>query len=170
MKKIIGILCLSMFTLVSVGQVKFSVPDLTDLQKYQNAELQLNSSYLIQISYAKSLGKPIEDVANFVGDQLKVIWNKETGYDSFVQGILYFMTSLVPYGSVEIIEQTDTGLKYIVTGLYSELKEGGSVFNVTYEEYIKFWEIAISRLGDSMGAKYSQKDTTEGLIGTIKKK
>jgi len=50
------------------------------------------------------------------------------------------------------------------------LKEGGSILNVTYEEYMKFWETAISRIADNMGAKYSQKDSDEGLIVTINRK
>ncbi len=159
-----------LLTVASIAQGRFSVPELTDIQKYRIAAIQWNGSYLIQISYAKSLGKPPEDVAKFTADQLKPTLNKQGGYDGFVQGILYTMVSLVPYGSVEINEETPNALTFKVTGLYSDLREGGSIFNVTYEEYIKFWEIVNSGLADYMGAKYSQKDSDEGLIVTITRK
>lgn len=170
MKKALSILCLSFLTTTVFGQALFSVPAPADLQKYKVAALHWNGAYLIQISYARSQGKPVEDVARFVGDQLLVEWKKENGYTGFVQGILYFMVSLVSNGSVAITEQTDNEIVYRVSGLYSDLREGGSVFDVTYNEYIKFLEIAFSRIADHMGAKYSQKDTDEGLIVTIRKK
>ncbi len=170
MKRLVTVFYIAFLALITMGQGKFTVPVLTDLQKYQNAALQWNGSYLIQISYAKSLGKSVEDVAKFFGDQLIATWNKQSGFDGLVRGILYTMVCLVPYGSVEIIEQTDNGIKYKVTGLYSDLREGGSIFNVTYKEYIKFWEIAISKLANDLRAKYSQTDTDEGLIATLGKK
>lgn len=170
MKKLVAILCVSMFAALELeAQVKFTVPSLTDIQKYQIAAVQWNGSYLIQISYAKSLGKSVEDVATFVADQFKVTWNKSGGFEGFVRSMLYNMVSFVPNGSVEITEQSDKSIMYKVTGLYSDLREGGSIFNVTYREYVKFWEIVNSRLSDSMGAKYSQKDTSEGLIVTIER-
>ena len=170
MKRLIAILCFFLLSMATFPQRKFIVPNLTDLQKYQNAALQWNGSYLIQISYTKSLGKSVEDIGRFVGDQFAITWNKSGGFDGFVHGMLYTMICLVPYGSVEIVEQTDNGLVYKVTGLYSDLREGGSIFNVTYEEYIKFLEVAFSKLADYMGAKYSQQDTDEGLIVTIREK
>jgi len=159
-----------LFAIASIAQSKFAVPELTDTQKYRIAAIQWNGSYLIQISYAKSLGKPPEDVAKFTADQLKPTLNKQAGYDGFVQGIIYTMVSMVPYGSVEITEETPDALTIKVTGLYTDLREGGSIFDVTYEEYIKFWEIVNSGLADYMGAKYSQKDSDEGLIVTITRK
>lgn len=169
MNKLITLLCISWLTLPAFPQGKFTVPLLTDLQKYQNAALQLNASYLIQIYFAKSLGRTVEEVAIFFGDQVKSTWNPTGGYKGFVQGMLYTMVSLVPYGSVEITEQTENGLVFKVTGLYTELKEGGSIYHVTWEEYIKFLETAYSRVADYIGAKYSLKVTDEGLIVTIRK-
>ena len=170
MKRLVAIMSVSLLAMTAVAQGKFTVPILTDIQKYQLAALNWNGSYLIHISYAKSLGKPVADAAKFAGDQLKGTWLREGGFDSFAHGILYLMVSMVPYGSIEIIEQTDNKLVYKVTGLYSELREGGSIFNVTWEEYIKFLEIVISRQAEYMGTKYSQEDTDEGLIVTLSKK
>jgi hypothetical protein len=167
MKKLFTVTLISLFAIAGTAQDKFTVPFPDDFQKYQMASVELNGSYLIQISYAKSLGKSVEDVAVYVGDQYIATWNKQGGFDRFVQKILYMMVTMVPYGSVEITDQTDNKIIYKVSGLYSDLREGGSILDVTYEEYIKFWEVAISRMADSMGAKYSQEDSDEGLIVTI---
>lgn len=170
MKRLIAILIVSLLAITVNAQGKFTVPSPTDMQKYHLAAYHWNGMYLIQISYAKSIGKSVEDVARFNGDHLKGTWLKEGGYERFVAGMLTLMVSLVPYGSVEIIEQKDNELVYKVSGLYTELKEAGEIFNVTWEEYLKFLDISISRQADYMGAKYSQKDTNEGLIVTISKK
>lgn len=170
MKRSIALLTISLLAITAVSQGKFTVPSPTDLQKYHLAAYHWNGLYLIQISYAKSLGKPVADVARFTGDHLKGTWLKTGGFDSFVHGILNLMVSMVPYGSVEIIEQKDNELVCRVSGLYTELKEAGAIFNVTWKEYLKFLDIAISRQADYMGAKYSQKDTDEGLIVTLSKK
>jgi hypothetical protein len=170
MKRLFIVTLISLLSISAISQSKFTVPSPTDLQKYQMTSVELNGSYLIQISYAKFLGKSIEEVAMYVGDQYIATWNKQGGLDRFVQRILYMMVSLVPNGSVEITDQTDNELTYKVTGFYSDLKEGGSILNVTYEEYMKFWEIAFSRLADNMGAKYSQVDSDQGLVVTVTRK
>ena len=170
MKRLILVVFVSLLAVTILAQGKFSIPALTDLQKYQNAAIQWNGSWLIQISYARSLGKSVEDVAGFAGEQLKVTYNKAGGFNGFVQNMLYTMVCLVPYGSVEIVEQTDYEIVYKVTGLIADLREGGSVFNVTWEDYLIFLETVYSKTADYLGAKYSQEDTDEGLIVAIKKK
>ncbi len=170
MKRMLFSLCVSILSMTAQAQEKFSVPTPSNLQKYQVAAIQWNGSYLMQINYAKSLGKTVPDVARFVGDQLKVTWNRAGGFESFVQGLLYLTVSLVPYGVVEIMEQSGEEIVYRVTGFFSELKEGGSILNVDYSEFLEFWEIVFERQADYVGAKYSHKDTDEGLIVTIRKK
>ena len=167
MKRIITISLFSLFTFLAYSQEKISVPEPTDLQKFRIASLNWNSSWLLQISYGKSLGKSVEEVAAFTGDQLKTTWNRQRGYNGFIQSILYTMVSLTPYGTIEITDQTDSKLVYKVTGFYSELREGGAIYGVTWEEYIKFLEVTFSNIASYMGAGYSQKDTDEGLIVTV---
>ena len=170
MKRLIVILCFSLLAITAAAQEKFTSPTPSDRQKYLLAAYHWNGLYLIQISYAKSAGKSVADVARFTGDHLVGTWLKKGGFDSFANGMLNLMVSMAQYGSVEIIEQSDNKLTYKVTGFYSELKEAGSIFNVTYDEYLKFMEIVFSRQADYMGAKYSQKDSEEGLIVTVSKK
>ena len=170
MKRILALLFIASIGIYSYSQDKFVIPQVSELQKYQNAALQLNASYLIQISYAKSLGKTVEDAGSYVGDQLKYTWDRTGGFDAFVRGTLYTMLTLVPYGTVEVTGQTNNSIEYLVTGFYSDLREGGSVFDVTYEEYLKFWETVFAKIGDYMSAIYTQTDTDEGLLVKIRKR
>lgn len=148
----------------------FTVPVLTDLQKYQTSASQWNYAYLLQIDFAKSLGKSLEDAAIFTGDQAKLSWNKEAGFVGFVKGMLHNFVCLSTQGIVEILEQNDHKVVFQVTKVYAQLREQGPIFNVTYEEYMKFWTIAIGRIGDYLGATYTQKEKADGIIVTIEKK
>ena len=169
MNRSVGIFLVLFISLTITAQNKFSVPILNDQQKYQNAALLLNGSFLIQISYGKSLGKSVEEIAIFAGDQLKSSWNKQGGFQGFVQNTLYMMLTIAPYGNIEILQQNDNEIRCIVKGLYGELKEGGTIFNVTYDEYIRFLGKMFSEIGDSMHADYSQNITDDGLIFIISK-
>lgn len=170
MKKAIFLLGVCFFTLAVPAQTHYTVPALSDLQKYQAAALQLNGAYLIQISFAKAQNGNVEKAAKYFGDQLASTWNKPAGFDGLVQGIIYMMATLVPYGSVEITGQDSNSVTFLVTGLFPELREGGSVYGVTYPEYLKFWNIALSQLSGYLGAEYCQNDTDEGLRVVIRRK
>jgi hypothetical protein len=170
MKKIIIIIVVSLFIHQGFSQTKYSVPRPTDIQKFQLAATQLNSSYLIQISCARSLNKEVEETGKFLGDQLASTWNRAGGFDGLVQGVMYIMITLVPYGSVDITDQSRDSVVFLVAGLLPELKEGGTFYGVTYQEYLRFWNSAFSRLSEKFGAEYIQKDTDDGLKVTIRKK
>ncbi len=70
-KKYMLFLSVYLLTIAACAQEKYTVPVPTDLQKFQLAAIQWNSSCLMQINYAKSIEKPVSDVARFTGDQLK---------------------------------------------------------------------------------------------------
>jgi hypothetical protein len=170
MKKLISILCVILFATITFAQGKYTIPTPTDLQKYQTAAWQWNGAYITLISYAKSLGKSVEDAGSSIGDIIKVTWNKEAGFDGFVNGMLYVYVTFAPNGTVEIMEQTDNRIQFIVKNFYPPLKETLATFNVTYEEYLKFFDLTISKLAEYMGSKYSQKDSDGNLMVTIEKK
>ena len=169
MKKLIAYLCFSLTTLMVNSQGVFAVPTPTDTQKYQLMSFKWNISALNQISFAKSIGKTAEDIGKFVGEQNRALWNKDAGFNGFVEGILNTFVALSPYGTVEIIEQTNNKVVLKVTQLYAELKEKGTIYNITYGEYLKFLETIVSRLSEFMGSISSFKDTDSGLLITLQK-
>jgi len=170
MKKLIVFLCVSLFALTVIGQVKFTVPTPTDAQKYQSAAWQWNGAYIAWINYGKSLGKSVEDIGSSVGDILKLSWNKEAGFEGFVNVMLYVWVTFVPDGVVEILEQTDIKILFVIKNFNPPVKEGLIAYSVTFEEYLKFWDFAIAKLAEFMGSKYTQKNTEEGLVVTIEKR
>lgn len=170
MKRTLIILCFFVLTGTTLAQVQFAIPTPTDLQKYRLAASQWQSSALIQIAYAKSLGKSTSDMAAFAADQMKVSWINAGGYENFIQRILYLTITLVSNGHIEIIGQTEDEVVYIVTGFFSELKEEGSILDVSYGEYLEYWGTLFSTQADYMGAEFKQEDTDEGLLVTIRKK
>lgn len=170
MKKLIVFLCVSLFALTVIAQGKFVVPTPTDLEKYQSSAWQWNGAYIILINYAKSLGKSVEDAGSSVGDIVKLTWNKDTGFDGFVNAMLFIWVTYVPAGTVEIMDQTEGKIKIMIKNFYPPLKETLADYNVTYEQYLKFLDIYVSKLAEYVGAAYTQKDTEGGLIVNIEKK
>jgi len=170
MKKFIAIMCISLFATVTLAQGKFTVPTPTDQQKFQTAAWQWNSAYLHLISYGKSNGKSVEEIASSVGDDWTKTWNKEDGFDGLVSSMLYICVCMVPDGSVEILEQTDNKIVIKVKGWYPYLKERGTFLNVSYAEFIEFMNIGVNKIAEFMGATFSQKDTEDGLVMNFGKK
>jgi hypothetical protein len=171
MKKIIAMLCgISLFASTVIAQGKFSVPDISEAEKLSNMTGQWGAMVVLYISYAKSTGKSVDDVAVYAGDQAKVTWDKAVGFEGLVHGMLYHFVSMVPQGKVSILEQTENRVVVNVKDLYPELKESGSIFKVTYGEFQKFWEIAIPRIAEYIGATASFRDAEDGFVVTLEKK
>ena len=122
------------------------------------------------INYAKSLGKNVEDIAGFTGDQFKTGWNKEAGYDGFVNGTLNNWRSIVPKGELKILEQDDSLIVFSANNMLTGLKSSGPQFNVTYDELLTFFRVAHEKIANYLGAIYTQKTTQDGVVVTISKK
>ncbi len=168
MKKLLVILCVSLFTASTFAQGKFIVPTPSDLQKYQDVAWQWNNAYILLVSQAKAMGKSAGDAGSFVGDMVKTTWNKEVGFDGFVNNILYIWVNFNAGGTVEISEQSDIKVIFLVKEFHP--KDALPLYNVTYKEYLQFFESFLSKVAEHMGSTYAQKDTEEGLIITMTKK
>jgi hypothetical protein len=170
MKKFIVTMCISLFVTVAIAQGKFTVPTPTDQQKFQTSAWEWNYAYLHLINYGKSNGKSVEEIASSVGDDWTKTWNKEEGFDGLVNSMLYICVCMVPDGSVEILEQTNSKVVIKVKAWVPDLKKRGTFLNVSYSEFLEFMNIGIIKIADFMGATYSQKDTEDGLYMNFGKK
>ena len=168
MKKLFVIFCVSLFTTLAFSQGKFIVPTPSDLQKYQDAAWQCNNAYILLVSHAKSVGKSVEETGSFVGDMVKATWNKEIGFDGFVNNILYIWVTYNAGGTIEIMEQSGSKIIFRVKDFHPAAAL--PLYNVSYKEYLQFLESYLSKLAEHMSSTYIQKDTKEGLIVTIAKK
>jgi hypothetical protein len=170
MKKLLFITFLC-FVLISLkAQEAFQVPTLTDANKHSMMVFQTNGFVLNTINYAKSMGKTVEDVANFTGDQFKTSWNKENGFTGFVNGTLYNWLCFVTNNNIEILDQSNRMISFKTNTLFPDLKKNSTQFNVTYEDYLTFMRIVHEKVADYLGAVYSQTSTEDGMVITIKKK
>ena len=147
------------------GEWKLNLFDRIAANNYYQADHNLLNS----INYAKSLGKSVEDIANFTGDQFKTSWNQANGYNGFVNGMLSNWRYLVPLGELKIQEQNDNHIIFSANKMLTSLKANPQ-FNVTYDDYLLFMKVVCEKIGDYMGASYKQETTSEGVLVTITKK
>ena len=170
MKKVFSVLLLCFVVISAKAQESFQVPALTDADKHARAVFQTDGFILNTINYAKSLGKTVEDVASFTGEQFKFTWNKEEGFSALVNGTLYNWSCFTPNSKIEILQQSGTMVKFKANTISPNLKKDGQQFGVTYDDYLTFTRIVHEKIAEYFGADYSQTTTDDGMIITIKKK
>jgi len=146
------------------------LPNVPVGDRYLNMVGQTNSFILNSINYAKSMGKTVEDIANFTGDQFKISWNKANGYNGLVNGVKYNLVCYLPNGELKILEQDDNHVKFSAKDIFPYLKNNSPLYNVTYDEYLTFLKIANGKIAEYMGAEFTQKVENDEIIMTIKKK
>jgi hypothetical protein len=130
---------------------------------------QADNFIINSINYAKSLGKNVEDIAAFTGDQFKTGWNKEAGYDGFVNSTINNWRNMTPKDKFKILEQDESHVVFSAGSICPALNSSGSQYNVTYDEYLTFLNIVMEKIADYMGSVYKQETTREGVEVTISK-
>jgi hypothetical protein len=130
---------------------------------------QADMFLLMSISYAKSLGKNVEDLSSFMGDNVKTSWNQATGFTGLVNGMLSNWRAISPKGELKIKEQDDNHVVFIVNRMFPALKNAPQ-YNVTYDDYLLSYRVACEKISDYMGGIYSQETTPDGVLITISKK
>jgi len=170
MKKLVAILCFSMSLLSAISQEKFSVPVMTDQEKINGLASSWNTLNIYLISQGKSLGKSIEEIATYTGDLYMADMDKSIGFNGYAKTLIQGWVGTAPTGNVEITEQTGDKIVLKVTNFCNQLKEKGTRYNVSYQDYIKYLEYRGNRVFGVFGGTYSIKDTKDGLIITMQKK
>lgn len=170
MKKLFLIFALFLFVTSLAAQEKFVVPEISDAKKYARMLGEVNGLVLNSISYAKSQGNSVEDLAKFTGENYKKSWNKERGWEGFARGIINSWVLIVPNNKIVILEQSVTMVKFKSKTPFARLKNNGPRNNVSHLEYMTFLKTNQKIIGNHMGATISFKDVEDGIILTIKKK
>jgi hypothetical protein len=133
---------------------------------WSGSYFQADFFILNSISYAKSLGKSVEDMAAFSGNQFKTGWNLE----GFINGVFINWNNWTPPGNFAVLEMDDKHVRFKADHLFSQLRNNGPVFNVTYDDYLTFTRIVFEIIADHVGAVYSQTTTPDGVIVNVTKK
>lgn len=155
MKRTISVLTLCFLFGTVITQETFKVPELTEAVKHSRMVYQTNGMILNTINYAKSMGKTVEEVAAFTGDQFKTGWNKGKGFVGFVKGTLSNWICFIPNGPIEILEQSGNMIKYKTGNIFPDLKKNKPQFNVSYSEYLTFYRIVYEKVAEYLGEDYS---------------
>ncbi len=115
------------------------------------------------------MGKTVEEIAAFTGDQFKAGWIRI--WDLRICKLdNEYMDYLYSRHQMEIREQSKDLISFKTGVIFPDLKLNGPQFNVTYEEYLTFFKIISQKVADHMGAKFSLSAVDDGLIIFLKKK
>ncbi|MCU0458122.1 MAG: hypothetical protein MUE37_03405 [Bacteroidales bacterium] len=167
MKKSIVILCICLFSVSTIAQEKFSIPSLTDQEKYNTAVWQWNAAYVLMVYYAKSMGITVEEAGATVGEMAKMTWGKEVGFEDFVNSILRSLVVMTPSGKVEITGQSDNNVKILITDFYKPFELALKIYGITTGEISRFYKAYISQIAKVYGIVYEATDTETGMIVNI---
>ena len=168
MKKFALLFIAILFAWALSAQTTFTVPELTNSQKFERATYMWFYHVNAAISYAKAEGKTVDEFATFVGDKVKQSWNKDVGFNYFVKGSLTNWITMS--GSVKIIEQSDKKIVFKTGIIAPSLTEEKIKSDVSHDEILRYLEIIHTGLADYVGCSFSMKTSNDGIEITIKKK
>lgn len=135
----------------------------------ENSYLQADQFALMNISYAKSMGKTAEDAGKFTGDMFKTAWNTLEGFTPVAQTMYNNWNSSVRPENARILEQDDNHMVFTIDKLFPDLKQA-SIFNVSYDDYLTYLNSACQTISESKGINYKQENTPSGVKITMNRK
>ena len=168
MKKLTFLIIAILLSLTTSAQTMFSVPELTDSQKFSVAKNLCYNNIVLAISYAKSQGKTIEDYAKYGADQINAAGNFTMGFDQFVNYQLNDWAAMA--GNVVILSQSENKVVIRISQVNPALETQGPFWNVSYAEMMKWLEALYARMSQPLGFSYSMNINDEGADITIGKK
>lgn len=134
----------------------------------ENSYMQPDQFALMNISYAKSMGKNPEDAGKYMGDMFKQGWTTE-GFPQFAQVMYNNWNSSVRPENARILEQDDNHMVFTIDKFVPDLKQR-DFFNVSYDEYLSCLNSACQTIAESKGIVYKQENTSTGVKVTMNKK
>jgi len=143
------------------GAWKIAFRDALWKQGYLAADVM----YLNAISYAKSMGKTVEEFAKFTANQFKMGWNE----NNILMATSYNWSLNSTPDHFTILEQDDNHIKLSISNLFPNLRNNGVLFNVTYDDYLTFYKTVMESIAEHVGAVYSQEKTADGIIVSMTK-
>lgn len=143
------------------AQTSFSVPERSPDQQYPRLAYLINYNIIVTINYAKSQGQTVEEFGNYCGNLYKTTWPKEGGFETFVTGNLLNLTDISE--KVEIVNQNDKKVTLKVVGFFPNLRDNKTIYNVTYDEFLRFFKASHDPIAEYMGCAVSFQILDEGI-------
>lgn len=172
MKKLLSITICLLFIGSVFAQEKFVVPERTPEQKHRRTTYMLWSWYSAGINFANSQGVSAYDYGKYVGTLFAKGWNKENGFDGFVNGMIFNYENMRFATTDEItIKENDDGsvvVTYPAVMIKSYFPEGNPY--ASYQEGIDCFRGVLENIGDYLGCTVSQEVTEDLIVITFRKK
>ena len=173
MKKLIIIAAaFILFAGVAFGQEKFTVPDISPAQKHNRTNSQFWIMHAAGINFAKAQDISPYDYGKHIGNLFAPSWNKEAGFEGFVNGVIYnwetfksdedgpILLKVKEDGSVSILVPIEAYRKYFP----------GENAYATFEETMECWQGIVEQIADYIGSVATMKITEESVVTVISKK
>ena len=144
-------------TPASAAEVK--VPERTTAQKHSGMVYNDAVHVAAAIAYAKSRGATVGEFATFCGDQFASRWNVKAGFVGLVTGMLNFQALCRTDDDppLEIVDRSESMIR--VKGVVRHLRAfaKGSVYGVTRDEFLRWWEVACQRVAARYDCTYTHE-------------
>jgi len=169
MKKLIITAALILFAGVAFGQGKFTVPELSFEQKHNRTNSQIPVFLAAGINFAKSQDVTPYEYGKELGKLFAPTWDKEAGFDGFVNGMIYISESSRTNDDGPImIKENDNGSVTIISPPGVMSKYGDTY--ATSEERYQCMNGILEQIADYMGCTFTREYTDQSFKTTIKKK
>lgn len=172
MKKLLVITVLLLFGGFTFSQDRFTVPDITPAQKHNYTIFQFWVMHAAGINFAKAQGTSPYDYGKHIGNLFAPSWNKETGFDGFVNGLIYNWETFKSDedGPMKIKENDDGSvtIEYPIKAWKKFLPEGNSY--ASFHESMESIRGIIETIADYLGCTIAQEISQESILFTIDEK
>ena len=172
MKKILSIAICLVFIGSAFGQEKFIVPELTSDQKHERTLFQFWSVYEAGINFAKSQDVTPYEYGKYIGNLFAPSWNKENGFDGFVNGTIYNWENFKTDADGQmVINEKDDGsviIKFPAAAWKKYFPEENSY--ASFQDALDCLKGIMEPIADYMGCTIIQEVTEESIIYTINRK
>ncbi len=170
MKNLILFIAAIFLTMGLYAQQEFIVPEVPVAQKHRSMLSQYDGLMAVSIHYAKTQGLTAAEYGSLIGEQFKYSWNKEAGFEGFVNGWLYSAACFLVDPGTEIKTNTAEKVEFKTRLWAASIKANEPVYGVTYEEVVDFFEAMVIKIADYMGANSDISYDDEWMYFTVTKK
>ena len=165
MKKICLFSLFLLLAYMASAQTQFSVPEPTIEQKYSLAKAFMYNNVLAGINAAKGGGMTAEEYSKKCGAAFAPAWNKDMGFDQFVNAVLSHWSRLSD--SVQIAEQSGDKVVFTASSVYPQLEKQGVMFGTSFEELVQHWDIVYGAIANYLNLNCRTTKVQKGVQVSI---
>jgi len=166
MKKLSTIIFTALFVNLAFAQEKFVVPQLNNEQKKEVLYNHVIAYAVTGINFAKSQEVSPKEYGIYLGNLFKGFWNPNDGFEGFGNGIMYALAGIHPDNELQIVNQSEKMIQLKMKNIDLPFKSG-SMFGITFEEYLECSYGLISVLAKHMNVDFSHRMDGEWYIVTL---